>query len=66
MTTVSSEQFKNAMLADALCRVAGKSMMIYAGAEAPEIILQQHMEELQFAAIMGWVHGREFLTGEAV
>jgi purine nucleosidase len=66
ITTVSGEPVKRAMLADALCRAAGKSIPIYPGAADPLIVPQKQTEAPQSAALTRWPHATDFPTGEAV
>jgi inosine-uridine nucleoside N-ribohydrolase len=66
ITTVTGEATKRAMLASALCKVAGKSVPIYPGSESPLVIGQKQPEAPQAAALSRWPHDTEFPLGEAV
>lgn len=68
ITTVSGEATTRAMMASALCRVAGKDVPILPGAEAPLVISQRQPDVPQAAALDRWPHqGRSsFRSGEAV
>jgi purine nucleosidase len=66
ITTVSGEPARRAMLASALCRVAGRDIPIYPGAEAPLLSPQKQLACPQAAALERWAHGRDFPRGEAI
>ena len=66
ITTVSGEVTKRAMLASALCRVAGKDIPIYPGAEEPLLIAQKQPQAQQAAALGDWPHKSAFPHGSAV
>ena len=66
ITTVSGEGLRRARLADALCRVAGRRIPIFPGAERPLLIEQRQPDAPQAAALHRWEHQEEFPTGRAV
>ena len=60
VTTVSGQADKRAMLASALCNVAGKDVPIYPGAEEP-LIGRQKQPVAQQARVLGnWKHETKF------
>ena len=66
VTTVSGQADKRAMLASALCNVAGKDVPIYPGAEEP-LIGRQKQPVAQQARVLGnWKHETKFPRGEAI
>lgn len=66
ITTVSGEVVKRAMIASALCKVAGKNIPIYPGCANPLLIPQMQPEAPQSAALDRWGHDTDFPKGEAV
>ncbi len=66
ITTVSGEATRRAMLASALCRVAGKDIPIHPGAEEPLLITQRQPQAQQAAALGDWPHRSAFPHGSAV
>lgn len=66
ITTVSGEAVKRAMLASTLCKVAGKQVPIYPGAEEPLLIAQRQKLAQQAVALEKWDHQTHFPKGEAV
>ncbi|MCC7352215.1 MAG: nucleoside hydrolase [Anaerolineae bacterium] len=66
ITTVTGEAAKRAMLASALCKVAGKDVPIFPGAETPLLIAQKQPLATQAAALTQWAHDRDFPRGQAV
>ena len=66
ITTVTGEARKRAMLASVLCRVAGRDIPIYPGAEEPLLIPQRQPEAPQAAALDRWEHDTRFPTGQAI
>jgi len=66
ITTVSGEPVERAMLASALCRVAGADVPIYPGAADPLIIQQKQTKAQQAARLGNWDHATDFPRGEAV
>lgn len=66
ITTVSGEAGKRAMMASALCKVAGKDIPIFPGAEVP-ILTPILQDEAQQAGALGrWDHETRFPKGRAV
>jgi len=63
ITTVTGEAVKRAMLADAVCRVAGKRVPIYAGAEIPMLTAVKQPIAQQAQALPNWEHSKEFSRG---
>jgi inosine-uridine nucleoside N-ribohydrolase len=68
ITTVSGEATTRAMLASALCRVAGRQIPILPGVEEPLLIPQLQPDVPQAAALERWPHdrGASFPRGQAV
>jgi purine nucleosidase len=68
ITTVTGEALKRAMMASALCRLAGKGdIPIYPGAETPLLVSQQQPLAPQADVLAKWPdHQTDFATGEAV
>ncbi len=66
VTTVTGEVDKRAMLASALCKVAGKNIPIYPGAGDALLIPQKQPYAPQAAALNNWDHETKFPQGEAV
>jgi purine nucleosidase len=66
ITTVTGEADKRAMLASALCRVAGRPVPIYPGAEEPLLVPQLQKQAPQAMALRKWGHERQFPRGQAV
>jgi inosine-uridine nucleoside N-ribohydrolase len=66
ITTVTGEVEKRAMLASALCKVAGKQVPIYPGADTPFLIEQKQPLAQQAAALNKWDHDTLFPRGQAV
>jgi purine nucleosidase len=66
ITTVSGEPVKRAMMADAMCRAAGKKVPVYPGAADPLLAAQRQPEATQAGALDRWAHGTDFARGEAV
>lgn len=66
ITTVTGEADKRAMLASALCKVAGKQIPIFPGAEEPLLVPQKQKQAPQAIALQKWDHDRKFPPGQAV
>jgi inosine-uridine nucleoside N-ribohydrolase len=66
ITTVTGEPTKRAMLASALCKVAGKQVPIYPGIENPWIVPPLQPLAPQAVALDRWDHETTFPQGEAV
>lgn len=66
ITTVTGEAEKRAMLASALCRMAGKDVPIYPGVTTPLLLSQRQQHAAQAAALDRWPHRKDFAKGEAV
>ncbi|HUT15969.1 MAG TPA: nucleoside hydrolase [Anaerolineae bacterium] len=66
ITTVTGEAEKRAMLASALCRVAGKKVPILPGAEKPLLVPQRQTHAPQARALQRWDHDKRFPRGQAV
>ena len=67
ITTVTGEAVKRAMMASALCKLAGKpDIPIYPGAETPFTIAQRQPLAQQADALPRWEHETRFPQGEAV
>lgn len=63
ITTVSGEAEKRARIASALCKVAGKEIPIFPGAEKPLLIPQLQPEAKQASALNKWEHDSRFPKG---
>jgi purine nucleosidase len=66
ITTVTGESVKRAMIASALCRVAGEEIPIYPGEENPIRLEQAQKTAPQAEALPGWRHDEDFPEGQAV
>lgn len=66
ITTVSGEPEKRAMIASALCRVAGKQVPIFPGAANPLLVPQRQEKAPQAAALSRLAHNKKFPRGQAV
>ncbi len=67
ITTVTGEARRRAMLASALCRVAGRAdIPIYPGAEKPLLVAPRQPKAQQAEALARWDHAADFPEGEAV
>ena len=66
ITTVSGEAEKRAMMASALCYVAGKQVPILPGVEAPLLVPAHQPLAPQAVALERWKHDTEFPRGAAV
>jgi purine nucleosidase len=66
ITTVTGESQKRAMLASALCKVAGKDVPIFPGAEQPLLVAQGQPVAAQASALERWDHATSFPRGQAV
>jgi len=66
ITTVTGESDQRAMLASALCRVAGKDVPIFPGVEKPLLVPQQQPSAPQARALTKWPHDTKFPRGQAV
>ncbi|MBA7537240.1 Pyrimidine-specific ribonucleoside hydrolase RihA [subsurface metagenome] len=66
ITTVTGEADKRAMLASVLCKVAGKHIPIFPGAEEPLLVSQKQKEAPQATALQKWDYDKEFPRGQAI
>jgi inosine-uridine nucleoside N-ribohydrolase len=66
ITTVTGDTIKRASMASVLCKVAGKNIPIFPGAENPLLIAQKQPDVPQAAALSRWKHETRFPEGEAV
>jgi inosine-uridine nucleoside N-ribohydrolase len=66
ITTVTGEADKRAMLASVLCKVAGRRVPIFPGADEPLLVPQEQKRAPQAAALRRWDHDEEFPQGQAV
>lgn len=66
ITTVTGESTKRAMMASALCKIAGKNIPIYPGIEKPLIREQLQTKAQQAKALDKWEHETNFPQGEAI
>lgn len=66
ITTVTGEAVLRAQMASVLCKLAGKEIPIYPGAEEPLLIKQQQPFAPQAEALERWPHQSYFSSGQAV
>ncbi|MCG3158118.1 MAG: Pyrimidine-specific ribonucleoside hydrolase RihA [bacterium] len=66
ITTVTGEADKRAMMASALCKVVGKKIPIFPGAEQPLLVPQQQTQAQQAVALAKWEHDKNFPHAQAV
>src|SRR5688572_23171715 len=66
ITIVTGEADKRAMLASALCKIAGKKVPIMPGAEEPLLIPQRQTQAQQAVALTKWAHDQHFPRGQAI
>ncbi|MFQ5795042.1 MAG: nucleoside hydrolase [Candidatus Bipolaricaulia bacterium] len=66
ITTVTGEPEKRAMLASAICRVAGKEIPIFPGAPQPLLVSSRQPQVPQAAALENWEYATEFPQGRAL
>jgi len=66
ITTVTGEADRRAMMASALCKVAGADIPIFPGADLPMVVAQKQPAAPQAAALDRWPHEERFPRGEAV
>jgi len=66
ITTVTGEPERRAMMASALCRIAGQEIPIYPGAADPLVVELRQTQAPQARALSGWPHADTFPAGEAI
>jgi inosine-uridine nucleoside N-ribohydrolase len=66
ITTVTGDTVKRASMASVLCKIAGKDIPIFPGAEKPLLIEQLQPYVPQASALPRWKHDTRFPKGEAV
>jgi purine nucleosidase len=66
ITTVTGEAVQRAQLASVLCKLAGKNIPIYPGAEKPLAGIQKQPTAPQAVALSNWEHQTEFPQGKAI
>jgi purine nucleosidase len=66
ITTVSGESYKRAMIANVICRAAGKDIPVYPGAEDPLIIGQKQKSAPQAEILDKFSCKKDFTEGEAI
>ena len=66
ITTVTGEAEKRAMMASVLCKLAGKDIPIYPGAEKPLINQQIQKKAQQAERLKNWEYQKKFPKGEAI
>ena len=66
ITTVTGQADKRAMLASALCKVAGRQVPIFPGCEEPLLVPQRQNQVPQAIALQRWNHEEKFPRGEAI
>jgi inosine-uridine nucleoside N-ribohydrolase len=66
ITTVTGEADKRAMMASAQCKVAGKDIPIYPGADRPLLIDTIQAHAPQADALTRWPHETQYPAGEAI
>lgn len=66
ITTVSGEPERRAMMASALCKLAGKPVPIYPGVAEPLWVASRQPSAPQADALARWPHEMHFPRGEAI
>jgi purine nucleosidase len=66
ITTVSGEVEKRAMVADAICKVAGKSIPIFAGADKPMLPSTMYPTPDGAVKLSNWQHEKSYKKNQAV
>ncbi len=66
ITTVSGEPERRAMMASALCKLAGKRIPIYPGVAEPLLVASRQPQAPQANALARWPHETDFPCGEAI
>jgi inosine-uridine nucleoside N-ribohydrolase len=66
VTTVSGEPELRARMVSAVCRVAGRAVPVYPGAEAPLAVAPRQPRCPQAAALERWPHDTQFPQGQAL
>ena len=67
ITTVTGEPKERAMLADALCRAAGrKDMPIHCGSDRPILVEQRQQKAGQAKILSNWDHRADFVENTAI
>lgn len=66
ITTVSGEPERRAMMASALCKLAGKPVPIYPGVAEPLWVASRQPSAPQADALARWPHETHFPRGEAI
>lgn len=66
ITTVTGEATLRASMASALCKVAGRELPIYPGAEQPLLVEPRQPRAPQAAALARWPHETSFARGQAI
>ncbi len=66
ITTVTGKPIVRAMIADAICRNADRTIPIYPGLENPLIIPQRQTDVPQAVALKKWPHRTEFPANQAI
>lgn len=66
VTTVTGEGAQRAALASVLCKVAGREVPIYVGAERPLLVEQRQRRAPQANALDRWPHETDFPRGETI
>ena len=56
ITTVSGEAVVRAQIASILCKIAGKDVPIFPGAETPLLVTQKQLVAQQATALPNWPH----------
>ena len=66
VTTVTGKPVVRAMIADAICRNAGRKIPIFPGLEKPILVPQRQPDVPQAAALGKWPHRTEFPLNQAI
>ena len=66
ITTVSGEPERRAMMASAQCKVAGRQVPIFAGADLPLIVSPRQPKAPQADTLTRWDHDTNFKAGDAI
>jgi len=66
ITTVTGQADKRAMMASALCKAAGRDVIVFPGCERPLLVDQRQPHAPQAAALSNWEHTGGLPHGEAI
>lgn len=66
ITTVTGQATERAMMADAVCREAGKAVPIFPGIEKPMLVTSRQPAAQQAKMLRNWPHRKDFPQGQAI